>query len=111
MAISFASLWQSWRRSSRNQRNRPGQPRGGHAPEALEDRTVPSAGMPDPAFGTNSAGVFDGSGKVITPVPSTNFDQGNAVALQADGKTVVAGAFRQTSTGVWDLGALRYNRN
>jgi uncharacterized delta-60 repeat protein len=54
--------------------------------EALEQRALLSAGALDPTFGSG--------GTVITPFPSTNgivFDLANAVAVQPDGKIVVAG--------------------
>src|SRR5690349_18032428 len=53
--------------------------------EPLEDRSVPSVtpGLLDPRFG--------GSGKVVRTDFPTAF--GNAVALQPDGKTVVAGNY------------------
>lgn len=52
--------------------------------------------------------TFDIDGRVVTPIgPSA--DQGNAVAVQADGKIVVAGArFQGFST---DFAVLRYNPN
>ncbi len=40
---------------------------------------------------------FDGDGKVVTDFGSKHFDYGNSVAIQSDGKILVAG------TGNWDL--------
>jgi uncharacterized delta-60 repeat protein len=76
--------------------------------EHLEDRTVPSAGMLDPTFGTDSGGAFDGSGKVIMNSSLSNRDFGDAVALQADGKIIVAES-ALTPARTWDLDAIRYN--
>ena len=55
------------------------------------------AGGLDPAFGTD--------GKVFTHITNGN-DGGNAVALQTDGKIVVAG-----STDGVDFAVVRYNVN
>jgi uncharacterized delta-60 repeat protein len=50
--------------------------------------------------------IFDGDGKVTTPV-GTNFDYGQALALQPDGKIIVAG---YTDTGTsYDFALVRYN--
>ena len=51
--------------------------------EPLEDRTLLSAGNLDPTFG--------GAGTVVTSFPSA-VAAGNAVAIQSDGKIVVAGS-------------------
>ncbi len=51
----------------------------------------------DTTFDTDGAAVYDGG----------NFDEGNAVAIQADGKIVVAG-YRHNGTN-WDIVVLRYN--
>ena len=60
----------------------------------------------------NSDGSLDtslnGTGKVTTPI-GTNLDVGRSVALQGDGKIVVAGL---TSTNLgYDFAVVRYNRN
>jgi hypothetical protein len=52
--------------------------------EALEERRLLYAGALDHTFGIN--------GLVTVPLPAIPFDQLNAVALQSDGKVVVAGS-------------------
>src|SRR5262245_24661714 len=72
--------------------------KAGFAPrlELLENRLVPSAGALDPTFGTG--------GKVTTDLQGSSQDDGQAVAVQADGKIVVAGSFQ----GI-DFAVVRYN--
>jgi uncharacterized delta-60 repeat protein len=53
---------------------------------------------------------FGNSGKVITPVGSKGNDSARAVAVQSDGKIVVAGSSEQAGTGL-DFALLRYNAN
>ena len=66
--------------------------------ESLEDRTNPYAGALDPAFG--------GDGNVTTPIGPAN-DYGQSMAVQADGKIVVAGSsFNGTD---YDFALARYN--
>jgi uncharacterized delta-60 repeat protein len=57
------------------------------------------AGRLDPAFGSG--------GKVLTSVPGASNAQANAVALQTDGKILVAGALGNNA----DIGVVRYNTN
>jgi uncharacterized delta-60 repeat protein len=52
---------------------------------------------------------FDGDGKVITPVGTSNAAEANSIEIQTDGKIVVAG-FSFVSTG-YDLALVRYNTN
>src|SRR5581483_5081859 len=67
--------------------------------ELLEDRVLLNAGALDPTFGT--------SGIVTTSFPLNTQAQATAVAIQSDGKIVVAGA---ALTGSSDSIALaRYN--
>lgn len=64
-----------------------------------------AAGGLDPSFGPN--------GKVVTSGPQTGQDTGNGVAVQTDGKVVVAGAFG-TSTAtdeMHDVAVIRYLEN
>lgn len=61
------------------------------------------------ANGTLDA-TFGSSGKVTTNLPNNRADYGNAVALQADGKIVVAGYSNQPTTGE-DFVVVRYNAN
>src|SRR6266700_3309953 len=67
--------------------------------EQLETRWLLSAGALDLSF--------NGSGKVTTPI-GTNTDEVRAVAVQADGKIVVAG---RVLNGKYDFGLARYNPN
>jgi len=60
-----------------------------------------SGGFPDPGFGT--------TGRVITPVGNFN-DEARSIALQPDGKTVVAG-FSGITTSNNDFALVRYNVN
>lgn len=74
--------------------------RHGPSIELLEDRTTPSGGALDLSFG--------GSGHVFTNFSSNSDDQGQAVAVQSDGKIVVAGWSNGGSTG-YDFALTRYN--
>src|SRR5438105_15147884 len=68
--------------------------------ESLETRVLLAAGVPDPTFG---------QGGVVSPIigpPVIMNDQANAVALEGDGKILVAGTSRGPIS-VLDL--LRYN--
>ena len=60
-------------------------------------------------YNTNGSldNTFDSDGKVTTAVGSSS-DEGYAVAIQSDGKIIVAG-FTYGST--WDLALVRYNTN
>src|SRR6185295_4210266 len=59
-----------------------------------------SSGALDPAFGTG--------GIVTTPIASLDADAG-ALAVQGDGKIVVAGLAGTAFTNFWDVALLRYN--
>jgi uncharacterized delta-60 repeat protein len=67
--------------------------------ERLEDRFTPSGGALDPTFG--------GKGYVITGLGG-NDDEAAAVAVQSDGKIVVAGSANPGTTG-YDFALTRYN--
>jgi uncharacterized delta-60 repeat protein len=56
--------------------------------EALEDRLTPSGGLLDPTFGTGG----------IVNLPSTTDYAATAVAVQPDGKVVVAGQINRTNS-------------
>ena len=51
--------------------------------------------------------TFDGDGKLTTPIGTLN-DVGNAIAIQTDGKILIAGSTEATS-GVNDFAVVRYN--
>lgn len=68
--------------------------------EVLEDRSVPSAGALDPMFGS--------AGTVITPFSATE-DVAYSLALQNDGKVVVAGYSYDSGSGA--LALARYDAN
>ena len=70
----------------------------GYACDALERRVLLSALNLDPSF--------NGTGKVITDINGGD-DKATAVAIQADGKTVVAGY--STVNGVSHVSLVRYN--
>jgi uncharacterized delta-60 repeat protein len=53
--------------------------------------------------------TFDGDGKVITPVGTSNSAEANSIDIQPDGKIIVAG-FAFVSTGR-DFALVRYNTN
>src|SRR5262249_9649713 len=72
--------------------------------EALEQPCLLSAGALDPAFGQ--------AGKVLTDFSTSSWDHGEgaaAVALQADGKILVAGGYENVAGNSGDLALLRYN--
>jgi len=50
---------------------------------------------------------FDGDGRVTTNADSTGYEPGNAIAIQSDGKIVVAGDFYNGS--IYDFAVVRYN--
>ena len=75
----------------------------GHVIECIEDRTLLSAGTLDAGFGNLGRVVTD-----LTAVSGVAADVANSVAIQSDGKYVVAGS----STTVISQGILtRYNAN
>ncbi len=67
--------------------------------EALEDRTAPVAGALDPTFGTSGFVLYD---------PDGGADLLEDIAIQADGKIVVAGTVN-AFTGGQDFGLARFN--
>ena len=74
--------------------------------ETLEPRVVLAAGDLD--------GAFNGSGKVTTPATPFGSDTGQAIALQADGKFVVAGNVYGSTADVntsTDIAVIRYQSN
>lgn len=79
---------------------RPARPRPALRLEALEDRRTPAAGALDPTFGTG--------GKVLTEI-GPNYDSADAVAVQPDGKLVVAGRADMGPGRYDDFALLRYN--
>lgn len=91
-------------RSRTTTRKRPAPYRGGFRPclERLEDRTVPTAGFLDPTFGSDPVWP----GRAVTDLGGNEAAQ--SVALQPDGKIVVAGSIT-TERGVIRLALLRYN--
>ena len=98
--------------TARHSRTRPSPRQVTYRPrlEALEDRTVPSAGMLDPTFGqgglvtTNFGTFYPGD-----PFGSADSIDGNhSMAVQPDGKIVAAGSTQNASTVV-DFAVARYN--
>ncbi|MEX2139004.1 MAG: hypothetical protein WD894_07065 [Pirellulales bacterium] len=85
------------RRSAKSRHNRPFV--AGLRVEVLEDRTMLSAGALDPSFGIG--------GRVVTDFGSPS-DFGEAVVVQADGKTVVAGS-TSNEFAVASFAVARYN--
>jgi uncharacterized delta-60 repeat protein len=63
-----------------------------------------SDGSPDTSFGGNKS-----KGTVITNINNSSDDGGGRLALQTDGKIVVAGWDRSTSGTAYDLALVRYN--
>ena len=109
MAGFFASWLPSWLRSS--QTFRRGTLRGAGSPgvrlavEALENRTVPSASMLDPTLGTGGTVTTDFS-------LSDDLALGtHSVAVQADGKIVVAGYSYQGAATGFDFAVARLDLN
>jgi uncharacterized delta-60 repeat protein len=76
------------------------------AVEALEDRQLMSAGWLDPGFGTTL-----GRTQVDFNFNGYKNGQGQAMALQPDGKVVVAGYATYSSTGDTDFAVTRLNAN
>lgn len=54
--------------------------------------------------------TFDGDGKVFT-VFNSGGGRANAIALQSDGKIILAGQTRNSSTGSYDFAVARYHPN
>ena len=54
---------------------------------------------------------FGGSGRVITKISATNWDEAHAVARQADGKLVVGGWLYAGNSSAGDFVVARYNTN
>ncbi len=80
---------------------------GGESAESSEVSATPSGGAGGTSPGTLDA-TFDGDGKVTTPIGS-GADEIHALALQADGKIVVAGYAWNGSND--DFALARYNTN
>src|SRR5687768_14457022 len=75
--------------------------------ESLEDRIAPAAGDLEPTFGTNGISLipFIRRGNTFN-----NGAVGNAVAVQRDGKIIVAGAADSPlATGDTDMAVIRLN--
>src|SRR5258705_12279114 len=72
------------------------QRKGGFGLEAMEGRTLLSVGL-DPHFGTGGMALADFGGS----------DQGFAMVVQHDGKTLVAG--RAWNVHQYDFGVARFN--
>ena len=73
---------------------------------ALEDRVVPAVTV------ANLDVLFDTDGKLNTDFTGSRADTGRAIAIQDDGKIVVAGSFDfDTPGGAIDFAVLRYNPN
>ena len=68
--------------------------------ETLEDRCLLTDGDLDPSFGVG--------GKVLTSFGISGTDIAECVAIQSDGKIVVAG-HRESSSGDFDFAVARYN--
>jgi uncharacterized delta-60 repeat protein len=60
-----------------------------------------ASGSPDAAFGTD--------GKVVTPLSKTNWDEAQALAVQADGKIVVGGWVYSGAGSSGDFAAVHYS--
>jgi len=58
----------------------------------------------------DTAGFGTGTGIVTTPIGSGDADAA-ALAVQVDGKIVVAGLAGDVATNIWDVALLRYNTN
>jgi uncharacterized delta-60 repeat protein len=93
-----------WLRSRLVPRPAPARRRPQHRPavEALEDRLTPSTGgLPDPTFGSG--------GQVVSSF-TNNLDEANSVAVQSDGKIVIAGVTRASgSKAPTEVLVARYN--
>jgi uncharacterized delta-60 repeat protein len=68
--------------------------------ELLEDRTLLSAGMLDPTFGTG--------GEVFSPPRPVSFSW---LAIQPDGRILASAMVRSTTGGFQDVGILRFNQD
>lgn len=73
---------------------------GSAAVESLESRCLLAAGDLDPSFGV---------GGVVTTNFGSELTFGRSVAIQADGKIVVAGSLRQADDRGFDFALARYN--
>jgi uncharacterized delta-60 repeat protein len=95
-----------WLRSRLAPRPAPVRRRPQHRPavEALEDRLTPSTGgLPDPTFGSG--------GQVVSSF-TNNLDEANSVAVQSDGKIVIAGVTQASgSKAPREVLVARYNAN
>src|SRR5262249_16787791 len=97
--MSFPSWLRSWQSPTPHNPARPKRRRPGVKPwvEVLENRTLLTAGALDLSFGAG--------GKITTDFGGA--DNGRALAIQPDGKTVVVGYV--SVGGVLDFGLARYN--
>src|SRR5437763_533641 len=92
---------------TRSNKKRPGLPaRSTRVPwrpqvEALEDRCLLSAGLPDPTFGTNG---------VVTTALGSSHSYANSLAIQSNGKIIAAGYASYSQTGP-DFALVRYTAN
>src|SRR5437763_4643900 len=90
---------------TRSNKKRPGLPaRSARVPwrpqvEALEDRCLLSAGLPDPMFGTNG---------LVTTALGSSHSYANSLAIQSNGKIIAAGYASYSQTGP-DFALVRYN--
>lgn len=99
----FHKCWSLWTKRQ-PERSRHGRAAPAYRPgvEVLEDRTLPSAGLPDHSFGA--------AGRVVRSLSPFD-DAASAVAVQADGKIVAVGSadgnfalIRCLANGNFDLG-------
>lgn len=79
-------------------------------------RTVDAAGAYKVSLARYSANgtldpSFDGDGLVVTDLPNHDFEDAQALAIQTDGKILVAGSARNPSTLLNDGFSIRYNSN
>src|SRR5437660_1682637 len=70
--------------------------------EALEERCVPSAGELDTSFG---------SGGTVRTDFNKQFDDAEVVAVQSDGKILIAGSANNAAANNTDFALVRYNAN
>lgn len=84
--------------------------------ERMEPRCLLAAGVLDTTFGTGGEATFnfnnDGRGYSSTSSPRRfSKDQGAAVAIQSDGKILIAGRLERSSTSDVVFGVTRFNSN
>lgn len=78
--------------------------------EVLEDRTAPTAGLLDPTFGVRGKVISDWRAEDFDPEhPEHPDDQAYAMAVQSDGKILVAGSTLRSGAAEWsDFVLARY---